>query len=112
MGIPLRVAASGLRVIFVPTALAFDHASTAAHSEQRRKRRPLAGNFQLLHLSPRLALPGAHPLAWHSWGHQWLRLLAPWLLLLVLWCNGALAPTDTLSAVVLLAPHIGKTTCR
>lgn len=103
MWIPLHIAASGLRVIFVPAALAFDHASTDARAEQRRKRRTLAGNFQLLHLWPRLALPGAHPLTWRLWGHKWLRLLAPWLLLLVLLCNVALAATDPLYAVLLLA---------
>lgn len=103
MWIPLHVAASGLRVIFVAGARAFDHASTDARAEQRRKRRTLAGNFQLLHLWPQLALPGAHPLAWRLWGHKWLRLLAPWLLLLALLCNVALAANDPLYALLLLA---------
>lgn len=107
MWIPLRVAETGLRVIFVPTALAFDRASSDAHAEQSRKRRTLAGNFQLLHRWPQLAIPGAHPLAWRLWGHKWLRLLAPWLLLLVLLCNVALAATNPLYPILLLAQACG-----
>lgn len=91
MWIPLRIAANGLRVVFVPNARAYDLAATDVQSEQRRKRRTLAGNFQLLHWWPQLALPGAHPLAWRLWGHKWLRLLAPWLLLVAFASNAALA---------------------
>jgi len=91
MWIPLRIAVNGLRVVFVPTALAFDRAAADAQSEQNRKRRTLAGNFQLLHWWPQLAIPGAHPLTWRLWGHKWLRLLAPWLLLLAFASNGVLA---------------------
>ena len=92
MWIPLGVASVGYRVVFVPTALAYDLASTRPEVEQRRKRRTLAGNFQLLLRWPDLALPGAHPLAWRLWGHKWLRLLAPWLLVLAFVSNAALAP--------------------
>lgn len=91
MWIPLDVAAHGYRIVFATQAVAYDRAATDAASEQRRKRRTLAGNYQLMHRWPRLAVPGAHPLAWRLWGHKWLRLLAPWLLLLVLLCSLALA---------------------
>ncbi|RYZ70633.1 MAG: glycosyltransferase family 2 protein [Lysobacteraceae bacterium] len=84
MWIPLRIAAGGHRVVFVPEARAYDRAPSDPESEERRKRRTLAGNFQLLHLWPQLALPGAHPLSLRLWGHKWLRLLAPWLLLALL----------------------------
>ena len=91
MWIPLGVASVGYRVVFVPTALAYDLASSRPEAEQVRKRRTLAGNFQLLRRWPDLALPGAHPLAWRLWGHKWLRLLAPWLLVLAFASNAALA---------------------
>lgn len=91
MWIPLRIADSALRVVFVPAARAFDQAASDVQSEQHRKRRTLAGNFQLLHRWPQLAIPGAHPLVWRLWGHKWLRLLAPWLLLIAFVSNAMLA---------------------
>lgn len=84
MWIPLSIAAAGHRIVFVPEAQAFDLATADAPAEEQRKRRTLAGNFQLLHRWPQLAIPGAHPLALRLWGHKWLRLLAPWLLLVAL----------------------------
>ena len=98
---PLGVASVGYRVVSVPTALAFDIASARPQAEQVRKRRTLAGNFQLLLRWPDLALPGAHPLAWRLWGHKWLRLLAPWLLALAFVSNAALAPVGWLYAMLL-----------
>lgn len=91
MWIPLAIADAGYRVVFAPQAIAHDHAAIDADAEEIRKRRTLAGNYQLLHRWPRLAIPGKHPLAWRLWGHKWLRLLAPWLLLLLLASNAALA---------------------
>lgn len=84
MWIPLAIAAGGHRVVFAPKALAWDRGAQDSASEEVRKRRTLAGNYQLLHRWPQLALPGAHPLAWRLWGHKWLRLLAPWCLLAML----------------------------
>lgn len=93
MWIPLRIAEAGYRVVFVPQALAYDRAAADPATEETRKRRTLSGNYQLLHRWPQLAVPGAHPLAWRLWGHKWLRLLAPWLLLAALLSNAALAAT-------------------
>lgn len=84
MWIPLSIAAGGHRVVFVPQALAYDRGARDSASEEIRKRRTLAGNYQLLHLWPQLAIPGAHPLALRLWGHKWLRLVVPWCLLLML----------------------------
>ena len=87
MWIPLAIAAGGHRVVFVPQALAYDRGASDSASEETRKRRTLAGNYQLLHRWPQLALPGVHPLALRLWGHKWLRLLAPWCLLVLLASN-------------------------
>lgn len=91
MWIPLAIAAQGHRIVFAPQALAFDRGARDSASEEARKRRTLAGNYQLLHRWPRLALPGAHPLALRLWGHKWMRLLAPWCLLVLLATSAWLA---------------------
>lgn len=91
MWIPLRVAACGLRIVAVPEAIAYDHGSADAATEETRKRRTLAGNYQLIHRWPALALPWGHPLVMRLWCHKWLRLLAPWMLLLVLASSAVLA---------------------
>lgn len=91
MWIPLAIAAKGHRIVFVPDALAHDRGASDSASEEARKRRTLAGNYQLLHRWPQLALPGAHPLALRLWGHKWLRLAAPWCLLALLAANAWLA---------------------
>lgn len=103
MWIPLGIAARGYRVVFVPQARAYDQASPDPASEEPRKRRTLAGNYQLLHRWPRLAIPGAHPLALRLWGHKWLRLLAPWLLLVALIASAWLAARGSLFYAALLA---------
>lgn len=91
MWIPLQIAAQGYRVVFVPEAIAYDHGSPDAAAEETRKRRTLAGNYQLIHRWPALALPWGHPLAWRLWGHKWLRLIAPWMLLSALASSAVLA---------------------
>jgi cellulose synthase/poly-beta-1,6-N-acetylglucosamine synthase-like glycosyltransferase len=91
MWIPLSIAALGYRIVFVPGALARDDAAANPRAEEQRKRRTLAGNFQLLHRWPGLAIPGWHPLTWRLWGHKWLRLLAPWLLLAAFVANAIVA---------------------
>lgn len=91
MWIPLSIAQAGHRVVFVPEAIARDRAATDRAAEETRKRRTLMGNYQLLHRWPALAIPGGHRLVWRLWGHKWLRLLAPWLLLLALVASATLA---------------------
>lgn len=105
MWIPLSIAARGYRIVFVAEALAYDRATPDSADEERRKRRTLAGNYQLLHRWPALAIPGAHPLALRLWGHKWLRLLAPWLLLFALMANLWVALSGNHSYQLLFAAH-------
>lgn len=100
--IPLQIAARGARIRFAADALAWDTVAGAAH-EDNRKRRTLAGNFQLLALDPGLLLPWRHPLGWRLWGHKWLRLAAPWLLLLAFAVSAVLASYGGLWTWPLLA---------
>ena len=108
MWIPLAIAEAGYRIVFEPQAIARDRASGDPATEEIRKRRTLMGNYQLLHRWPRLAIPGGHPLAWRLWGHKWLRLLAPWLLLMALASNVALALTGNYFYLALLALQLGS----
>ncbi len=79
--IPLQIARHGARIAFCREARAWDRPSRDAATEATRKRRTLAGNFQLIANDPTLLLPWMHPLGWRLWGHKWLRLLAPWCML-------------------------------
>lgn len=101
--IPLHIAGAGRRVLFAPDARAWDRPSTHPALEARRKRRTLAGNFQLIAREPTLLLPWKHPLGWRLWGHKWLRLLAPWCLLAAFASNLVLAARSPAWLALLLA---------
>src|SRR5262245_33588823 len=87
---PMRCVLAGSRVVFEDRARAFDCAARDAKAESRRKRRTLAGNYQLLWLEPALLLPWRNP-AWIQFvSHKVARLAVPyalpplWLLSLLL----------------------------
>ncbi|HEX5123972.1 MAG TPA: glycosyltransferase [Rhodanobacteraceae bacterium] len=98
--IPLAVARTA-RVVFANDAIAWDRVSEDPAREAQRKRRTLAGNFQIIERDPALLLPWSHPLGWRIWGHKWLRLAVPWLLAVALVCNLALAGTSLFWTVLL-----------
>ena len=101
--IPMRIAASGQRVVFEPLALAWDQPSQQPAEERRRKIRTLAGNYQLILLAPWLLLPWRNPLWWRFVSHKLLRLLAPWLLLLLALSSAALATRHAVCALTVLS---------
>jgi biofilm PGA synthesis N-glycosyltransferase PgaC len=78
--IPMRIARRGYRVLFEPTARAFDRAPGTAREEFGRKARTLAGNFQLLFREKWLLNPLGNPLWFQTISHKGLRLLGPALL--------------------------------
>ena len=88
--IPMQIANQGLRVLFDATARAFDPQPLEPHRERIRKRRTLAGNFQMLLRYPGWLLPWRNRLWWQLISHKYLRLLAPFLLLGLLLANSAL----------------------
>lgn len=98
--IPLAIARHA-RVVFAGDAVAWDRVSEDPAREALRKRRTLAGNFQIIERDPALLLPWTHPLGWRIWGHKWLRLAVPWLLAIALICNLALAGTSPFWTVLL-----------
>ena len=90
--IPMRLAVAGHRVIHDPTALAFDPQPLDPTSEQRRKQRTLAGNFQMLFRYPGWLLPWRNRLWWQLLSHKYLRLPAPLLLVAAFAANTLLLP--------------------
>jgi biofilm PGA synthesis N-glycosyltransferase PgaC len=87
---PMRCVLAGFRVVFTDRARAFDRTARDAQTESLRKRRTLAGNYQLLWLEPSLLMPWRNP-AWIQFvSHKVARLAVPfalpplWLLSLLL----------------------------
>ncbi len=100
--VPMRIAIAGKRVIHEPTALAFDPQSLEPTTEKRRKRRTLAGNFQMLFRYPAWLLPWKNRLCGQLIAHKYLRLAGPLLLILTLASSATLAHTATLYRAALL----------
>lgn len=100
--VPMQVAAAGWRVVYEPAAVAWDSSSQQPQEEQRRKIRTLAGNYQLVQLAPWLLLPWRNPLWFRFVSHKLLRLLAPWLLLVLAISAALLATHHALFAATVL----------
>jgi cellulose synthase/poly-beta-1,6-N-acetylglucosamine synthase-like glycosyltransferase len=98
---PMRAVLGGWRVVFDEQAIAFDRTAPDAAAEARRKRRTLAGNYQILAQEPRLLLPFANPVWLQYMSHKVGRLLVPWALLALFVASAALASTAWFYAAVL-----------
>ena len=98
---PLRVVLGGHRVVFVPEALAFDRAASDAATEQRRKVRTLAGNYQLLWQEPRLLSPFHNPVWLPFVSHKLGRLVVPYALVGLLMSSMALAAEHLVFGIAL-----------
>ncbi|WP_199099447.1 glycosyltransferase [Dyella sp. ASV21] len=79
--IPLRITASGRRVIFEPRALAWDRLEQRAEEDRPRRVYYAAGHYQLSRLAPWLLSPQNNPVWLRFVSHKLLRLATPWLLL-------------------------------
>ena len=88
--IPMQIAVRGYRVLHDPAALAFDPQPLEPAAESARKRRTLAGNFQMLARHPRWLLPWRNRLWWQLISHKYLRIFAPAFLAQILLANAAL----------------------
>jgi hypothetical protein len=113
--------------VFDEQAVAEDRAAPDGAAEARRKRRTLAGNYQILAQEPRLLNPFANPVWLQYLSHKIGRLVVPWALLGVLVSSAGLAADQWFFRVVLLAqvafyglaalgawfePHAGRNTER
>ncbi len=75
--IPLRIIQQGYRVIFEPSARAYDRTSATASQEFARKARTIAGTFQLFARERWLLDPRRNRLWLATLSHKGLRLLLP-----------------------------------
>lgn len=100
---PMRLVQRGYRVIFEPSARAFDRASGDAPSEMRRKVRTLAGNFQLLRFEPRFIVPGRNPIWVQFVSHKIGRLFVPYALIALLVSSALLVTRSPLYTAAFVA---------
>ncbi|MDB6025368.1 MAG: Family 2 glycosyl transferase [Verrucomicrobiales bacterium] len=88
---PMEIAVQEFRVVFDPTAIAFDPQSLEPKKEKIRKQRTLAGNFQMLFRYPHWLMPWKNRLWWQLISHKYLRLASPVLLITVFIANAMLS---------------------
>jgi cellulose synthase/poly-beta-1,6-N-acetylglucosamine synthase-like glycosyltransferase len=100
---PMRAVLDGKRVVFEEEATAADRTAPDAAAEARRKRRTLAGNYQILAQEPRLLNPFANPVWLQYVSHKVGRLLVPWALIVVFATSAALAAASWIYAAAFLA---------
>jgi poly-beta-1,6-N-acetyl-D-glucosamine synthase len=75
--IPMRAVLKGYRCLFEPLARVMDRPTADFGRENIRKRRTLAGIWQLINIEPKIYSPVHNP-AWFQWmSHKFLRLLTP-----------------------------------
>jgi len=82
--IPMQIATQGYRIGYDPKALAYDPQDLDPDREKIRKRRTLAGNFQMLFRYPSWLVPGKNRIWFQLIAHKYLRLMGPVLLLAIL----------------------------
>jgi len=88
--IGMNVALSGRRVLYDPSAVATENATTDVHQEFRRKTRIVAGAFRELLRGHGVPGPRHRQLFWSYISHKLLRWLVPWCLILIFGCSLAL----------------------
>jgi cellulose synthase/poly-beta-1,6-N-acetylglucosamine synthase-like glycosyltransferase len=89
--IPMNIALAGFRVVHESSAIAFDPQPLDPIAEKRRKRRTLAGNFQMLFRHPEWMTPWRNRLWWQLISHKYLRLAGPFLLCVALMSSASLS---------------------
>jgi cellulose synthase/poly-beta-1,6-N-acetylglucosamine synthase-like glycosyltransferase len=89
--LPMRAVLMGYRCLFEPSACVFDLPTERYDQEGGRKRRTLAGIWQLASIEPKISSVFANPI-WFQWvSHKYLRLLTPFILIFVYFSLGVLA---------------------
>ncbi len=100
---PMQALVRGRRILFEPTAVAYDPQTLETHHEKRRKVRTLAGNYQMLFRHPRWLVPRGNRCWWQLISHKYLRLGGPLYLVATLAGALALAPSSAFFRLVLAA---------
>lgn len=102
MFVPFKIIEKGYRAIFDPQAKAFDDPAKSPQEEYRRKTRTLFGNFQIFRTFSHLFNPLSSPIAVQLISHKFLRILAPFLMIVVLVLNLFLIHKAFYSVLMLL----------
>ena len=95
---PLQVAMQGFRVVHNARARAYDRLPNRTADEFARKVRTLSGNFQLVARLPAVLLPWRNPIWLQFLSHKVLRLLVPWVLLLMLAASASMSEVSVYRA--------------
>jgi cellulose synthase/poly-beta-1,6-N-acetylglucosamine synthase-like glycosyltransferase len=82
--IPVRACLAGYRCLFDPSARVFDLPSVNFDKEGARKRRTLAGIWQLSHVEPKILSISANPICFQWVSHKYLRLFTPFIIIIAL----------------------------
>lgn len=99
--IPLGVVSRGYRVVFDPSAIAYDKMVVSPEQESKRKMRTLAGNWQLMFRLKGLSISLFSVVGWELLSHKFLRLMIPYLLVVLFISNVLLLQSSLfLSAMV------------
>lgn len=75
--IPLNIVRQGYRVLFDPSAIAYEHIIRTARAEFTRKIRTISGSYQLLFKHPWVFVPHMNRLWLQTLSHKGFRLLGP-----------------------------------
>src|SRR5215218_4425108 len=98
---PMRAVLKGWRIVFEEEATAEDRTAADAAAEARRKRRTLAGNYQILAQEPRLLVPLLNSVWLQYMSHKVGRLFVPWALIAAFIASAVLAPSQWFFTAVL-----------
>lgn len=85
--VPMNAIMQGKRVIFEPSAKAFDMVSKTSKIEFSRKVRTLVGNFEIFKIFTEALNPFRSSIAFQLISHKFLRLVVPYLLILLVISN-------------------------
>jgi hypothetical protein len=87
MYIPFKIILKGYRAILDGEAQAFDKAAGHSTEEYRRKVRTISGNYQIFSVLPEMFNPFQSPVAVQLFSHKFLRVVVPFLLIVIFVTN-------------------------
>lgn len=100
--IAMNIAVAGHRVVYEPSAIAFEDTPSDTLSEYHRRVRIGIGNYQALFRHPNYLFGGSAALSLTYFSHKVLRWLTPHLLMFALVCSALLSAQPLFLALVLL----------
>ncbi len=90
MYVPFKIIEQGYRAVYDPTAKAFDDVADTPQEEYRRKARTLYGNYQMFGLFKHMFNPLTSNIAIQFFSHKFLRVIIPFLMIMVFGLNALL----------------------